>query len=484
MTVERAQRALESAMRRAAQSDDRELAGRVRSEGHRLVFLLSGLLRSTHLYADGSTALSASAAEVAAVLRGLLDLLGSVHIACVEDQVYVNDVRLRIRPNEQAVVDHFAAELGRHGAGGLSLHTPLDAEGVLLLAKAVAAPEQPARARPALAERLLLLRGVEVAGHFRFRMGGESGTEPPGLAQALRRSAEAVREAMSGLAAGRTPNPLPIRRTVMDLLAAVRADHTAAPAAVPLVRPEGVTPAEHHLVSVAVLSLLLGRAAGISDAALSDLGVAAMLHDAGFADDGPSAEHALAGARLLMRQRGFHEAKVRRLLCTLDHHLPYRGAPGSPRPSLFARIVHLTDDYAVLVGRPPAGAGLSPAIALARMSGASAVSYDPDLFALFVQVLGPMPPGTLLELSDGRWAVSVSGARDRPRFAKPLVRVVREADGTPDAGLRELDLGLTLATVRPVKALSAAALSEAWGVMSPAQVLERTFPEAAGRAGD
>jgi hypothetical protein len=177
-----------------------------------------------------------------------------------------------------------------------------------------------------------------------------------------------------------------------------------------------------------------------------------------------------------MRQRGFHEAKVRRLLCALDHHRPFRGAGGGPPPSLFARILHVADDYAVLVGRPPGGAGLSPAIALARMSAAAGAAYDPDLLAFFVQVLGPTPPGTLLELSDGRWAVSVSAARDRARFQRPLVRVVREADGTPGTGLVELDLAERPAAVRPVKAIGASALREARGVLTPTEVLERAWP--------
>jgi hypothetical protein len=231
---------------------------------------------------------------------------------------------------------------------------------------------------------------------------------------------------------------------------------------------------------VAALSLLLGRAAGMSDATLSDLGVAALLHDAGFAGDRPAAEHALAGARLLLRQRGFHEAKVRRLLCALDHHRPYRTPDAAPPPSLFARIVHVADDYAVLVGARPGGAGLSPAMALARMWPARGAAYDPDLLAAFVQVMGPMPPGTLLELSDGRWAVSVSAARDRARFAGPLVRVVRGADGTPCAGATEVDLGLRPATVKAVRALSPAARDEAPGVMSPAEVLETCCPALAG----
>jgi hypothetical protein len=46
----------------------------------------------------------------------------------------------------------------------------------------------------------------------------------------------------------------------------------------------------------------------------------------------------------------------------------------------------------------------------------------------------------LLELNDGRWAVSVSGGRDRERFARPVVRVVRHADGSPADGSESIDL--------------------------------------------
>ena len=44
---------LHRALQRARQADDRELAGRVRDEGHRLVFLLNGLIRMSRLYRVG-----------------------------------------------------------------------------------------------------------------------------------------------------------------------------------------------------------------------------------------------------------------------------------------------------------------------------------------------------------------------------------------------------------------------------------------------
>jgi len=41
------QRGLQKALLRAGLADDRELAGRVRDEGRRMLFLLNGLIRSS-----------------------------------------------------------------------------------------------------------------------------------------------------------------------------------------------------------------------------------------------------------------------------------------------------------------------------------------------------------------------------------------------------------------------------------------------------
>ena len=78
-----------------------------------------------------------------------------------------------------------------------------------------------------------------------------------------------------------------------------------------------------------------------------------MLHDVGYVAGAGLATHASAGLRLLVRQRGFHEGKIRRLRVVLEHHLPAH-APGET-PSIFARILRgelpcnkvYEDDYAL-----------------------------------------------------------------------------------------------------------------------------------------
>jgi HD domain len=429
-TVATIQTRLEKALQRASQSDDRELAGRIREEGHRLVFLLNGLLRSSRMYSTDNTALEAPSREFSGALRGLLDLLGVVHVVCVEDQIYVNDVRLRVRQTEQPVIDNLAAELGRHDVGGISFHQPLDAGGVKDFAAAVAGAAAETRPRAALAARLASLGDMDLSGKWRFRLAGDSApTQHLDYVEVLRRAGSVVTEAVANLAAGRLPNPLPVRRAVMEMADGLSAN--PALAAVTPLRHSVLGPGERHLVSVANLALLLGRALGLPSGALSDLGVAAMLHDVGYARGADRAGHAAAGARVLARQRGFHEAKIRRLLAVLDHHQPHiaEDHAAGERSSLFSRILRIAEDYDLLVGARDPSHRLLPAMALAALWAGRGRDYDPILLALFAQALGRFPAGSLLELSDGRWALVVSGGRDRERFKWPIVRTVRAADG-------------------------------------------------------
>jgi len=54
--------------------------------------------------------------------------------------------------------------------------------------------------------------------------------------------------------------------------------------------------------------------------------------------------------------------------------------------------------------------------------------------------LGRYPPGSLVELNDGRWVLSMSGVRAPEDFELPLCMVARNANGTfPDKDI-ELDL--------------------------------------------
>jgi hypothetical protein len=353
-----------------------------------------------------------------------------------------------VRPLEQEAVDQLAAELARHEVGGLSFHQRLDASALRRLARSLSGPAEPPAPRAALRERLSSLGNVGLSGRWRFRLREEEKTRERAQAELSWRVVDAVREALGRLSVGWTPNPLPLRRVVISMIDSLSDDRGPSRAALaPFAGRPGAS--ERHLVSVCELALLLGRAVSLPEATLSDLGVAALLHDVGYLVTDDPERHALEGARVLLRQRGFSEAKVHRLCCTLEHH------PRSSRgdaPGLFARIVHVADEYDLLVaprlsGRPP----LSPATALARMWALRGERYDETLLALFARQLGLYPPGTALELGDGSLAVVVRPPAGRERWARPAVRIVRAASGEAVGATVDLHErpGLALRVVEP-----------------------------------
>jgi response regulator RpfG family c-di-GMP phosphodiesterase len=176
-----------------------------------------------------------------------------------------------------------------------------------------------------------------------------------------------------------------------------------------------------------MVALLVGRAAGFRQAFLQDLGLAALVHDAGYAGlptdtaAGPEGlmRHPAEGARIMLRQRGFHPAKLRRLRAVLDHHRDYVEPRG--RPSALGQVLRLAEDYATLIR--VYASRISPADALGAMAAAAGRTYNPALTQVMVNALGRYPPGTLLELEDGRYARSVAPVRSPETFAAPLVRI-------------------------------------------------------------
>ncbi len=436
----RAQHALGRAIDQARAGEDKQLGQLVRDHGEQVVRLLNGLQRLTRIHDPRNAAFDHPLHELAQSLAVLADLLGAVRLICVEGQVYVNDIRVRLDEKAGSAVE-LTEQLARHGAGGLTFFEPLDAGQLRALTFLLAAPATGTHARAALVQGLADagLTTVSPIGSFRLRVSGEQTSATGGsLEQSMRRASAAASDAWTQIAAGRLPNPAPIRRVVAEIVdASASLDLLADDAMVP--DPAGSAYAA-HCRRVCAFSVVIGRAAGLPIGSLADLGVAAMFHDAGYARGGEAGPpdfdgHPMATLRVLLRQRGFHAAKLRRQLAALDHHRPY-----TQTPTLFGRILHIADDFDTLTRTRPDGPLRTPTGALDAMSGAVGTAYDPALFQLFVNTVGRYPAGTLLRLTDGRVVVTVSGGRDQARWALPVVRVVQEADGSVGIDAVEIDL--------------------------------------------
>jgi hypothetical protein len=447
--LSRAQETLGRALGRARIGEDRALANHVRELGERLAHLLSGLLRMTRLHSPDNAAFNKPVADLHAALVQLHELLGSVHLVAVEDQVYVNEIRIR-SGDKASSIQELGAELQRHNAGGIVFHLPLEGPAIRALVGCLAAAPAAAEPRNSLVRALHAagVSGLELSGRFRFRRASEeaSGTSDP--RDFVARALSATDEAFQNLAAGRVPNALPLRRVVTEML-----ERGFAAEELWLERPEA-PPYAFHQLRVAQLALLVGRAIPLPQSVLQDLGTAALYHDCGYAAGGTGSSgvavgferHAAAGARLMLRQKGFHEAKLRRLLAILQHH---RDANDPLGAGLFGRVLRVAEDYDSLSRR---SGKLSPTLALAAMLKWAGTRYDTAILQLLINALGAYPPGTLLRLPDGRVVRSALPAGSPESFAQPLARCVRLADGAPAPP--ELPL-VDLRGVRPLQILRA-----------------------------
>ena len=439
--LEESQQQLEGALNRARMGEDKDLAAKVRDDGERLVRLLYGLLKLTELHVLENSAFDKPIKEFIIVGKSLSELLGTIHLVTVEDQVFVNDIRIRFGRAQNA--SSLSQELSHHEVGGFSMH---DMPNKVQMREIVALLAGPALGEPPRASLIgeFSDRGydfIDLLGVYRFRISGEgAGQVKKDAEKVSSRAAQLVEESWDNLSSNRMPNPLPLRRAVTDIL-----EHSGDDVMGFTMEPKKGNPYGSHSVRVCRLALLLAREAGLSEEAVQDLGVSAMFHDMGYTaregadpekgEEGfppPYERHAAAGARILLKQRGFHQAKINRALATLQHHWDYNSSQG--RPFIYARILRIAEDFANMTRR--SGGGMNPHEALSRMAAGSATRYDPFLLQLFINKLGKYPPGTLLEVEivlKGRPMIFVlcssSLVRSKKSFDKPICRLIRLHDG-------------------------------------------------------
>lgn len=212
-----------------------------------------------------------------------------------------------------------------------------------------------------------------------------------------------------------------------------------------------------HAVDVCIFSLIVGRAHGLTDGSLEQLGLGALLHDIGetrlpqnlLHKPGRHTEQDLALLRLhpriglaVLSGTGPLPAITRAVIAEHHERMDGSGYPDGlrgSRISLPGQIVGLVDAYDAMAsrrkGRPP----LSPGQAVRQLFQLGLKhQYDRTLVEWLIQCLGVYPFGSLVELSTGERAV-VYAVNQKERL-KPCVKLITDAQGRPYAQPKLIDL--------------------------------------------
>ncbi|MEP7299444.1 MAG: HD domain-containing phosphohydrolase, partial [Burkholderiales bacterium] len=224
--------------------------------------------------------------------------------------------------------------------------------------------------------------------------------------------------------------------------------------------------ASTHALNVTVISMLMGRSFGLSEADMLDLGVGAMLHDIGKLDLPDRVRHRddqFSGAE----QRFYEEhvahgvAQARKMGLTagatmvIAQHHEHADGSGFPlrlntdRMTAGARIVALVNRYDNLCNPNMTAKALTPHESLSLLFAQGKTKFDTAILGAFIRMMGVYPAGSTVQLTDDRYAMVVGVNSSRP--LKPRVLVHEAKVPRDEALILDLEKASGLGIRRSIK---------------------------------
>jgi putative nucleotidyltransferase with HDIG domain len=217
-----------------------------------------------------------------------------------------------------------------------------------------------------------------------------------------------------------------------------------------------------HALNVSVISLLIARTLGLAESDLLDLGTGALMHDVGKAEVADRFRHAEEGfganemaayrdhvaKGVAMGQRMGLSAGALRVLAQHHEHADGSGFPlklAGERITMAARVVALVNRYDNLCNPQARTLALTPHEAVSVLFAQGRQRFDATVLNAFIRMMGVYPAGSLVQLTDDRFAMVVGVNSSRPLKPRVLVhepRVPRsealllDLEQMPDLGIR------------------------------------------------
>ncbi len=193
-----------------------------------------------------------------------------------------------------------------------------------------------------------------------------------------------------------------------------------------------------HAINVGIISLLIARTLGLGEQELLDVGVGALMHDVGKSEVGERVRHLEEsfGSHELnayrdhvakgvgLGQRMLLSAGAQRVLAQHHEHADGGGFPlklAGERITMGARVVALVNRYDNLCNPQARTLALTPHEAMSVLFVQGRKHFDAAVLNAFIRMMGVYPAGSLVQLTDDRFAMVVGVNSSRPLKPRVLV---------------------------------------------------------------
>ena len=201
-----------------------------------------------------------------------------------------------------------------------------------------------------------------------------------------------------------------------------------------------------HSINVAIFAVVQAESLGLSDKALTEIGIAGLLHDTGKLvlsgdllrkreslnkqDIEDIHRHPVDGAKLLIQSL---EGNPLAAISAFEHHIRYDqtgypqrlfGGPVNPA----SMLVTIADVYDALRSKRPYHEDMAPEKTYDEMMKFMGTNFDPKLLMNFFRIVGVFPPGTLVELDDH--SIGIVLRESATDIRRPQIELLYGPDGS------------------------------------------------------
>jgi len=422
--------------------------------GKSLVNQLYIVLRTVKIHEPNNASVINALTEFLSILRNLIGTWESVSIECLGGCLYVNGMRLKVDVSGYASHRYTVEEMEKLGLRSITFLEQLSFEEIRTFAYGLAQIGS-VNSEPDKLAQLLEEKGVT-----NILIGRVKGADQPSPEEKAEdagvvakktffNAIKIVRQIMNSASRFEAVKLRRAKRAVQAIVDSILNDESFMLGLATIKNHDEYT--FNHCVNVCIYCVSLGQRLGLSRCRLGQLGMAALFHDIGKVEipwdvlnkpAGLSEEewklvkdHTVHGARLLARLSRLDEKTLSAIIVAYEHHMNFDltgyPVPCQPRQThLFSRMVRIADAFdamtTVRIYKSEPSAPHDSVLFLLREADRS---FDSRLVKVFISMVGFYPVGTVLELDTGETVVVAKAARDICDIARPMVKVIADANG-------------------------------------------------------